>query len=286
MPSFTSILNPNPNVPKDKAIQVYYNNSTSNLGLQLRDQTKEDDDSPPTLSSKDTEPAGILINPSQLASVAMTTVNAVFGFTKPKTGTTTIDVSLISPVFEKIGSTEATNTTMASCFFKDKAWVFYLTGADESKLKIVQAQVGGGVKTTNLEASDIRYGTSLAAYYDTENSDRFVIYQHKASDNKHLYEYKVDSSSEKISNSGDAAEKTSMAAVYHDKKTYLYYRDGDKELRVIIKKDGKWGSSEGVKDANKVNPSSQITAMSSIDANHIFYTDKDDATVHIRVAYS
>lgn len=85
---------------------------------------------------------------------------------------------------------------------------------------------------------------------------------------------------------GDAAKLTSIAAVYHNGKTYLYYTNNDNELRVITKEDGDWGSSTGVADANKVNNSSQITAVSSGDANHVFYTDEDDLPVHLMLSYS
>ncbi|RYP65027.1 hypothetical protein DL770_009083 [Monosporascus sp. CRB-9-2] len=289
MPGFASILNPGQSVPNDKAIQVYYNTSTSQIGLQLRDKTTPDDDSPVIFHSKDADPTGIIINPSQLTATVMTSVNAIFGFTKQKTDNTgKIDVSLVSPVFERVSTTESTNYTIASSYSKEKAWVYHLSGADENSLKIIQVQVGGGVKSTTLSASDMRLGTSLAAYYDSKKKTNFVIYQHKAGndgDVRHLYEYKVDSGSSKISNSGDAGKLTSLAAVYHDGKTYLYYTDNDNELRVITK-DGEWGSSAAVGDANKVNSSSQITAVSTGDANHIFYTDEDDSPVHLMLSYS
>lgn len=89
----------------------------------------------------------------------------------------------------------------------------------------------------------------------------------------------------KINNSGDAAKLTSLAVVYYGSKTYLYYTDNDNELRVITKEDGDWGSSTGVTDANKVNTSSQITAVSSGDANHVFYTDADGSPVHLMLSY-
>ncbi|XXG96347.1 hypothetical protein Hte_002629 [Hypoxylon texense] len=291
MPGFASILNSGSDVPNDKAIQVYYGTTNAQLAMQLHDKTTDDDDSSVKFHSAATEPSGILINPSQLTSTIMTTMNAVFGFTSQKTtGSSMVDISLISPVFEKVASTESTNKTIASCCSKNKAWVYYLSGADESKLKIIQLQVGGEVKTTKLDASAMRYGTSLAAYYDTKKKAQFVIFQHKVEsdggDNRHLYEYKVDSSTTKIDNSGDAGKLTSIAAVYHDGQTYLYYTDNDNELRVITKKDGDWGSSAEVKDASKANSSSQITAVSCGDANHLFYTDADDASVHLRLPYS
>lgn len=127
MPGFASILNPGQNVPNDKGIQVYYNTTTSNLAMQLRDKTTADDDTPVIFHSKDSEPAGIIINPSQLTSTVMTAVNAVFGFTKQKTETAgKVDISLVSPVYERVASTESTNKTIASCSSPDKAWIYYL----------------------------------------------------------------------------------------------------------------------------------------------------------------
>ena len=87
----------------------------------------------------------------------------------------------------------------------------------------------------------------------------------------------------KISNSDDAGKLTGLAAVYQDSGTYLYYTDNDNELRVITKEGGVWGSSAAVGALNKVNSSSQITAVSDGKANHIFYTDENDAHVHLRL---
>ncbi|KAI1819782.1 hypothetical protein F4861DRAFT_543588 [Xylaria intraflava] len=289
MPGFASILNPAPGVPNNKAIQVFYGASNAQLAMELRD-TSTSDDGEVVISSKDTDPAGFIVNPSQLTSTSMSHVNAVFGFTKQKVvSTTKIDVSLLSPVFEVLASTDIKNTTIASCSSKDKSWIYYLSGADESKLKIVQLQVGGG--STTLKASDMRYGTSLAAYYDTKSNNRYVIFQHKVNsgengDIRELYEYKVDSGSEEISNTGDAAKLTSIATVYHSGKTYLYYTDNDYELRVITKENGNWGSSSGVSDSDTVSSSSQITAISSGDANHLFYTNSSNSTTHLRLPYA
>ena len=127
MPGFASILNPGQNVPDDKAIEVFYSTDTSNLGLQLRDKTTDDDDSPLMFHSTSNEPAGNLVNPSQLTSTVMKSVNAVFGFTKQKaTDSKKLDISLVSPVFEMVASTEDTNKTIASCCSDDKAWIYYL----------------------------------------------------------------------------------------------------------------------------------------------------------------
>jgi len=254
--------------------------------MELRDKSKDGDDSPPIFNATDAQPTGLIPNPSQLTSVSMLGMPAVFGFTTQKgTGATKNDVSLVSPVYEVMSSTELANKTIASCYTSDKAWIYYLSGADESKLKIIQARVGPSPELDTLEASNVRYGSSLAAY--TADDTNYVIYQHKAgdADNRHFYEYEVDESTTKIDHTNDAAALTSMAAVYYNSKVYLYYMDGDNELMVVIKENGTWGNSNKVKNASKVNSSSQITAVSSGDANHIFYSDKDGKTVHKRVAY-
>lgn len=126
MPGFSSILNTGQAVPNDKAIQVYFTTSVSGIGMALYDKTV-DSDNPVTVQSSDTNPPGILIFSSQLTSTLFMYFNAAFGFTKQLDPTSPkIDVSLVSPVYQPVASTESTNTTIASCSFNDKTWVYYL----------------------------------------------------------------------------------------------------------------------------------------------------------------
>lgn len=89
----------------------------------------------------------------------------------------------------------------------------------------------------------------------------------------------------RIQNTGDAARLSSVAAVHARRATYLYYMDNDNELRVITKVKGSWGSSTAVGGASNVNESSQITAVSSGEANHVFYTDTSNTPVHLMLVY-
>ncbi|EFY85734.1 hypothetical protein MAC_08204 [Metarhizium acridum CQMa 102] len=315
MPGFASILNTGPNVPNEVAIQVYFTTGFDTVGMALYDKTTDSNNSE-IVQSSEADPTGNLIFSSQLASTMLMSFNAVFGFTKqldPKSPK--IDVSIVCPVYQTVAATEGTNTTIASCSSPENTWVYYLrlfllSGADQDSLRIIQSQVGKEITSITLEANDVRVGSSLAAYFDVEEHVPFVIYQHEVDGNddvRQLYEYSMGSQSCKepkprprvknfclrlthslairIQNTDDAAKLTSVAAVHFHRMTYLYYMANDNELRVITKVKGKWGTSSAVSGANMVNDSSQITAVSSGEANHVFYTDKSGSPVHLMLPY-
>ncbi|KAG8412682.1 hypothetical protein J3458_013123 [Metarhizium acridum] len=289
MPGFASILNTGPNVPNEVAIQVYFTTGFDTVGMALYDKTTDSNNSE-IVQSSEADPTGNLIFSSQLASTMLMSFNAVFGFTKqldPKSPK--IDVSIVCPVYQTVAATEGTNTTIASCSSPENTWVYYLSGADQDSLRIIQSQVGKEITSITLEANDVRVGSSLAAYFDVEEHVPFVIYQHEIDGNddvRQLYEYSMGSqSSIRIQNTDDAAKLTSVAAVHFHRMTYLYYMANDNELRVITKVKGKWGTSSAVSGANMVNDSSQITAVSSGEANHVFYTDKSGSPVHLMLPY-
>ncbi|TWU71090.1 hypothetical protein ED733_002661 [Metarhizium rileyi] len=289
MPSFASILNIGQNVPNQEAIQLYFTTQSSDVGMALHDKTT-DSNNPAIVQSSAADPPGNLVFSSQLASSMFMYFNAVFGFTKqldPKS--TKIDVSLVCPVYQPLATTESTNTTIASCSSPDKTWVYYLSGVDQNSVRIVRSEIGKQVTSITLEVNDVRLGSSLAAYFDAKKQHSFVIYQHEVegdnSDVRQLYEYSVDEeSSSRIQNTDDAAKLTSIAAVDFRQVTYLYYMNNDNELRVIRKEQGTWGSPAAV-EAPNVNGSSQITVVSSGEANHVFYTDQNDSPVHLMLPY-
>ncbi|KAK9444054.1 uncharacterized protein VB005_02330 [Metarhizium brunneum] len=271
-----------------KAIQVYFTTGFSDVGVALRDKTTSSDN-PEIVQSSDADPTGILVFSTQLTSTMFMYFNAVFAFTKqldPKSPK--IDVSLVSPVYQPVASTESTNTTIASCSSNQQTWVYYLSGADQDSLRIIQSQIGKQVNT-RLQVNNVRVGSSLAAYFDPQAGLPFVIYQYMvdgSDDVRQFYEYSVqDESSTRITNTDDAAKLSSVAAVHANGVTYLYYMNNDSELRVITKLRGIWGSSIAVDGASNVNNSSQITAVSSGNANHVFYTDQNDAPVHLMLLY-
>lgn len=126
MPSFASILNPGQGIPNPQAIQVYYTTSTRHLGIQLRDGATDNDRLHPNFCSTTAQPVGVIVNPSQLTSTRMAGMNAVFGFTEQTGSKTLVDISLVSPVFQKIRSTEYINKTISSSFSSQKTWIYYL----------------------------------------------------------------------------------------------------------------------------------------------------------------
>lgn len=72
----------------------------------------------------------------------------------------------------------------------------FLSGADQDSLRIIQSQIDDKqVTNTRLEVTDVRLGSSLAAYFDTEARLPFVIYQYMVDggdDVRQFYEYDVE----------------------------------------------------------------------------------------------
>ncbi|KAI1198693.1 hypothetical protein F5X97DRAFT_323172 [Nemania serpens] len=315
MPSFASILNPGQGIPNPQAIQVYYTTSTRHLGIQLRDGATDNDRLHPNFCSTTAQPVGVIVNPSQLTSTRMAGMNAVFGFTEQTGSKTLVDISLVSPVFQKIRSTEYINKTISSSFSSQKTWIYYLKGTDQSTISISELEVGprignilnvaedlvgeeptgeaptgeapvdapgvGGLKLVILDVDNVRLGSSLAAYFDPDANRRYIIYQHKqprSGENKNLYEWDITAATGKRIDTGSTAIKTSIAVVYWNRKVYLYYVDESHDLRTIIKTSGVWGTSAVVPGVPKVNETSQISALYTSNggnAIHVFYSDSD-----------
>lgn len=121
----------NPAGPADQQIHLFYNTNNTNIALELRSEKKTTDTNDQVWASSSTDQPGFVVNPSQLASAPFAGTELVVGFTKKLvaagTTATTNDVSIVSPVYQSVGSTEVNNTTIAACASDDTAWIYFLT---------------------------------------------------------------------------------------------------------------------------------------------------------------
>jgi len=302
-------------VPDGKSIQLFYNTNDLNLGLELKDGTADGDDPNRKFVAKSTDRQGIIVNPSQAAATEFLGMNLVFGITQPvlpkdQTDYTVYNVSIVSPVYRPLTTTEVSNKSIAACSSDKKAWVYYLAGTDADSIELKEYRLEDYAIDVHSGTTKILKGSSLAAYWGPKSNSkkrRFVIYQGKSSSD--LYEYCVeDDEVHHIRSSADARNGTTIAVIFVSGKAYLYYTNSSRNIRKIVKgSDGKWGSSnrldDGAEDASsrlgalkldassqledalKVDVSSQLTVTTSNGINHLFYVPSGGAEgefTHIR----
>ncbi|EQK97685.1 serine proteinase [Ophiocordyceps sinensis CO18] len=274
MPGAT--CNVNAAAPQDASINVYFNTSSNTLGLQLRSPQASTGDVTLSWVPGQTAQQGFIVNPSHLASASFLGTNLVFGLTtippvSGKTSTQT-NVSMLSPVYTPLASTDVGNGALAASYSPDAAWVYYLTGTDADSLQIQEVVLGDSTPHQYNDVLRILPGSSLAAYYNPASKSRFVIYQ--ADSDSLLREYTVDGGGKfftlrhgsrpsstltsaalfdfpdnPIANSTDASAKTALAVVLASGVTYVYYTHGSVLRRVARAESPEWGPSADVADA-------------------------------------
>ncbi|KAI2465288.1 hypothetical protein F4781DRAFT_409986 [Annulohypoxylon bovei var. microspora] len=284
---------PGPQAPVGKQVNLFYNTSNNNLGLEQRSEGKGQDPPEVIYVASGTDQPGYILNPSHIASADLAGVGLVFGFTKQKVQAVNVpagvanppapthnDVSIISPIYRSIASTELGNTSIAACSSAEVAWVFYFSGGSGNPLVIKEEIVGDSNPASYDDTPTILPGSGLAAYYVSSNDNRFVIYQTKNS----LREFQAHGSDSPIQYA-EAADKSPLGAVYAKSKAYLYYRTGHSELRKVVKESDVWGLAQAIPDSRPVDADSQIAVIYAGGYNHIFYAAENTATgkfVHLK----
>ncbi|KAI1092449.1 hypothetical protein F5B19DRAFT_209640 [Rostrohypoxylon terebratum] len=283
----------NPQAPTGKQINLFYNTATRNLALEQRCEGKTHDIPEPIYVGSGSDQPGHIINPSHIASATLEGVNLVFGITEqtqqklnlpagvqdPGTATQN-DVSILSPIYRSLISTDQGNTAIAACSSAEVVWIFYLSGVDQCSLMIKEEILGDSNPAQYNDTPPILPGSGLAAYYVPESDTRFVIYQ----SNNSVREFQAHGSDTSIQYA-EAAKKSSLGVVYANGKAYLYYRNNaNDELRKVVKENGVWGSAQVVTDSRPVDPDSQISVVYAHGYNHVFYSTKGTATqiVHVK----
>ncbi len=112
--------------PMNERIHVHYNTTNLNLAARLMNGEKNGDDLTKDYSPKSDAVQGMIVNPSQLGTSLLLGMNMVVGVTKKKDSTTENEISIVSPVYCPLESTEIDNTTVTVCSSGKDAWVYYL----------------------------------------------------------------------------------------------------------------------------------------------------------------
>lgn len=134
MPGIATVLVPSG--PAGKKIHLYYTTNGNNLAFEFRNEVKDHDTAEIFTSSSD-DLTGTILNPGQISSSVLSGAQFVVGFTKKKADPNVNpndaydpklnNVSVISPIYYAVDSTETDNLTIASCSSADDAWAYYFT---------------------------------------------------------------------------------------------------------------------------------------------------------------
>ncbi|GJN66117.1 hypothetical protein PLICBS_000133 [Purpureocillium lilacinum] len=241
-----------PAAPDETAIRLYYNTSTAQLALALKAAT-DAADSDYGFAASDIDLEGYIVHGSELAVTNLRGVSVVLAMTVPNVPggkATDNSISIVSPVYMSLKTTDITNTKVGASSSANAAWVYFLSGT-ESNVSLKELHLVRGNTTTYPMDSPVASNSSLGAWYDEGQDERFVVYQ--TSDSNRLTEFNaIQRSTAAIMATNDARAKTSVAAVPFQGNVYLYYADSSDNLRRVTRANGQWGTSAVVRDSPPV----------------------------------
>ncbi|KAM0444423.1 hypothetical protein ACHAO4_010176 [Trichoderma viride] len=267
----------NPLAPKDKGVNLFFNTSNAQVALTLKTGTDGSDPDNDAYTAGDDDYPGHILNPSEISGGSFRGVHHVIATTIPLVAkgasVTNNQISLVSPVYKKLSTTALANKNTAFSSFEKGAWA----GTANNQTKLKEYNFLTQHTATYLPNGDIRLNSSLAAYYNTKNGHRYVIYQEV--NQNHLKEFDITSGqSYDIDCSEGAVQGTTIAATYANGKVYIYYVDGGANIRRIIKTgDSGWSGNHRVENAAKITIPGQLTVTTANGFNHLFYVSVDNA---------
>ncbi|KAI1406919.1 hypothetical protein F5Y13DRAFT_183810 [Hypoxylon sp. FL1857] len=272
-------------VDNDKSINLYFNTSKAQLGISLQSGTDKDDQATDTWETSDDDYNGYILNPSSMAAAYYRGVNFVVAATMPKLGPnqtqTEVQISLVSPVYQKLKTTTLGNSHITLCTTPDgnEGWLYYLDSQATSTKILKELSLSTGASQVFNTVTDVAANASLAAWYDSHEDQRHVVYEGSG-----LIDFNVETGERVIIISGNNAQNTSLAAAYDssEKKAYLYFYDASLVIQRVIKNKDGWGVSQPVPGAPKIAEGSQITVAQAHDFNHVFYVAKDFGTQDVQ----
>ncbi|KAI9648825.1 hypothetical protein NHQ30_003466 [Ciborinia camelliae] len=295
MSAVTSIVNKA--VEDHASVHLYYNTTLMNLGLLLRNGKRSGPDPDFDFAGGPESNKGIIVDQSHLTSSDYEGVNLVLGLTEKPETDVLYDVSILSPSYEPLETTQSNRTSIASTATVDDLHVYYLNGSDDAKIKVRDYSYSTRTSSELPDTSDIIPGSCLAAY--CIGSDRFVLYQ--GLKNKQLYEYNCSTTYGKffptsftpsnsypsdtpIKNATGAQDGTPIAVTCEKdtNKVFLYFVLDTLEIRRIVKEDNKWGPSLEVPGATKVLLGSKVSATIANEVNHVFYVEDKTSLIGVQ----
>ncbi|PNY27028.1 Uncharacterized protein TCAP_03024 [Tolypocladium capitatum] len=264
-------------VADDKSINLFFNTSKAQLGISLQSGTETDDQPNNIWATNDDDYNGYILNPSSIAGVYYRGVNFVAAVTMPKLDPnvtqTENQISLVSPVYQKLTTTTLDNNNVALCATPNgnDGWLYYLGGMAPSARVLKELSLRTGTSQGYQETNDVYPNGSLAAWYDPDLQQRHIIYEGGA-----LLEFTVETKL-RVNVPGTIARNTSLAAAYSSstKKAYVYFHDTTQAVQRVIKDQYGWGIALPLPGVPKIAEASQMTVVQANGFNHLFYIAKD-----------
>lgn len=288
MAGIATITNP----ANSKEILLFHNTANQHLALETRPTKSKNATADYSVSS--TEDAGNIFQTSALAAIRQNDLATVYGIETKSVGSPATNVSriaLLSPVYRPLPGLvpESAYRRLAAVSNDDgEAWLYYRTTALKQIVEFPLSNPDGPSKT--LTPSNIGNSTYIAAYIDTTNNERHVIYQDDTDgdDDATVHDYNITLKSRDHISNVNPISTTPLAAAYISAKsaTYLYYlvQSGKhyKLRRVIRDSSGKWGSAAYPSGAADASGTTQISVVVGDEGkvNHVFYTDSTNKIVH------
>ncbi|KAF5687799.1 hypothetical protein FDENT_5089 [Fusarium denticulatum] len=267
----------------DSVIKLFYPTGKAQLGLALWSGTKDADPEDPVQPPQDVGNGQYILNPSQMASINSQGIERVFALTTDNPFKVTRDdrynLSEISESKQKrLASVEIGNTTLAACGNGDNAWVYYSSPMSQNTRALTELNLQTSQSTQLLWTHDLWINSFAAAWYDTVNDKRCVIYE-----GSFLVDYVVGSGSPgtAISSTGDMQRNTPVAVAFDNGKVFLYYCGRDNAggtaaggIRRTIRTNGTWSTSTLI-DSRTISQDSQLTVVRANGINHLFFVARD-----------
>ncbi|KAG5794899.1 hypothetical protein H9Q69_006070 [Fusarium xylarioides] len=261
----------------DSVVKLFYATGKAQLGLALWSGTKDADPEDPIQPPNEVGNGQYILNPSQMASINSQGVERVFALTTDNPFKVTpndwYNLSEISESNQKqLLEVSIGNTTLAACGNGNNAWVYYSRNMGNGRT-LVELNLQTSQSTELIWTHDLWINSFAAAWYDTINNRRCVIYE-----GSFLVDYVVDSGSPgtPISSTGDMQRNTPVAVAFDDGKVFLYYcgRGAAGGIRRTVRTSGTWGSSTLI-DSRTISQDSQLTVVRANGINHLFFVARD-----------
>ncbi|KAI1426135.1 hypothetical protein F5Y12DRAFT_310076 [Xylaria sp. FL1777] len=272
-------------VADDKVINLFFNTGNAQLGLALQSGTSTDDQANDIWQPDDDDYSGYILNPSSIAAAYYRGLNYVAAVTTPKLeagATQTVNqISLVSPIYQKLTATTLENTNIALCVTPDgnNGWLYHLSGqsADDRVLKELDLKTGS---TQNNAIPGVAPNASLAAFYHDVEQKRHVVYEGGG-----LIDFVVEDKQQFNIPSPTIPKNPAVAATYSasTNKTYVYYNDKDLSIWRATKDIYGWAAAGTlIAGAPKIAELSKITVVPANGINHLFYIAKDFGGANIK----
>ncbi|KAF5593439.1 hypothetical protein FPANT_5135 [Fusarium pseudoanthophilum] len=262
----------------DSVVKLFYATGKAQLGLALWSGTKDADPRDPIQPPQEVGNGQYILNPSQMASINSQGVERVFALTTDNPFKVTrndwYNVSEISESKQKqLLEVSIGNTTLAACGNGDNAWVYYSSTVGQGTRALTELNLQTGQRNQLIWTHDLWINSFAAAWYDTINNRRCVIYE-----GSFLVDYVVDSGlpGSAISSTGDMQRNTPVAVAFDNGKVFLYYcgRGAAGGIRRTVRTNGSWGNSSLI-DSRTISQDSQLTVVRANGINHLFFVARD-----------